>query len=204
MLLNSGKDLVADALGDTTGHTGTSASGGSAPTATTLTDSGASWTTDQWKGHVVATGSVYGVISSNTATELTVDKWYTPSSPGGAAASTPSGGIVYVIVAGNQPAFWIALTTNSDAPSAGDTSLASELSTNGLARKAATYAHTDSTAVYTLTATWTCSGGTQTINKIGIFNQSASGRMTYETAVSSAPTLINGDQLTVTDTITIS
>lgn len=205
MLTNAGKDMVADNLGDSAGYTGTAGSAGSAPTATTLTDAGSpGWTTDAWKGHVVVAGSAYGVIQSNTATVLTVDKWYQPGSPGGAAATTPSASVTFVIVAGNQSAFWIALTTNTDAPAAGDTSLTSELSADGLSRKTATYAHTDGTATYTLSATWTSSGGTNTVAKIGVFNSSTGGRMPFTTLISSAPTLISGDQLTVTETVTIS
>ncbi len=207
MLTDVGKDLVSDATGSTAGYTSTAGSGGSAPTATTLTDSGSpGWTTDQWKGNVVVSGAVYGVILSNTSSVLTVDKWYVPATPGGSAGTTPSASATYTIVPGNQSAFWLAITTNATAPGASDTTLASELSSNGLSRKVAAYAHTDgaASAVYTLTATWTCSGGSQTIAKAGVFQASSGGRMLFTTLVSSAPTLVSGDQLTITETATIS
>lgn len=75
-------DPTRQASGNTTGLT-----------STVLTDSAQSWSTDQWKGltAVVGTGTsqVYGTISSNTATTVTVAQWRkvtdntvsTPSSP---------------------------------------------------------------------------------------------------------------------------
>jgi hypothetical protein len=207
MLTRVGKDLICDALGTATGFTGTAGTAGSAPTATTLiAASDPSWATNVWAGGVVVAGGVYGVIISNTTDTLTIDKWYAPASPGGAAGATPSGGVTYVVLPSQQPAFWLALTTNATSPADTDTTLASELAANGLSRKVAAYAHTDgaNSGSYTLTATWTSSGGTNQINKIGVFQASAGGRMPFTTLVSSAPTLISGDQLTITETVSVS
>ena len=205
IIVNSGLDLVSAVLGgDTTGYSGTS----TGTTATTLTDTGAAWTTNAYAGHVVVTGSVYGVVASNTATALTIDKWYTPASPGGAAAATPATG-AYVVLPGGQPAFWMALTANSTAPASTDTTLAGEITTagGGLVRAVATYAHTSGASTFTLTKTYTANGSDAlpvTIAKVGTFNSSTGGRMVQETLLSStAPLSASGDALTITDTLTV-
>lgn len=205
MKVNSGNDIEARNLGgDIAGDTGTS----TGATATTLTDSGKSWTTNAWTGHLVCTGSVYGVVVSNTATALTVDRWYTPSTPGGAAASTPSTG-TYVIPPGGAPVWYMALTANATAASASDTSLTAEITTagGGLIRKLVTYAHTTGASTYTLTGTFTANGSDSlpvTIAKIGTFNSITSGQMLHETLLSATATLsASGDPVTVTQTITM-
>lgn len=101
-------------------------------------------------------------------------------------------------------ASYIALTENATAPAAGDTTLTGELTTGGLGRAQATYAHTNGTTTYTLTKAFTSSDGTaRTINKVAVFNASSTGTMVFETAVASPPTIISGDQLTVTETVTM-
>jgi len=190
--------------GDVAGYTGTS----TGTTAASLTDTGAAWTTNAYTGHVVVTGSVYGVVASNTGTVLTIDKWYTPASPGGAAAATPATG-AYVVLPGGQAAFWMALTANNVAPASTDTTLAGEIATagGGLVRKVATYAHTTGAASYTLTGSYTANGSDVlpvTIAKMGVFNSSAAGRMPFETLLSATATLsASGDQLTVTETVSM-
>ncbi len=105
---------------------------------------------------------------------------------------------------------YMALTANTTAPSAGDTSLTAEIATasGGLIRKQATYAHTDNAATYTLTATFTANGNDSlpvTIGKVGIFNASSGGVMPWSTLLSPTATIsASGDALTVTETITIS
>jgi hypothetical protein len=96
----------------------------------------------------------------------------------------------------------------------------------GLNRQKAAYAHTNGTATYTITGSYTANGSdgaSNNIQKAGIFvhtvpkvtgptngntgaqpTSTTSGIMLYETAVPSPPTLVSGDSLTVTDTITIS
>lgn len=111
-----------------------------------------------------------------------------------------------------QPAAsnYIALTANSTAPSASDTTLTGEITTagGGLVRAQATYAHTNGQATATLSKTFTANGSDSlpvTVAKIGIFNASSSGTMTNETLLSATATLsASGDTLTVTDTITVS
>lgn len=111
-----------------------------------------------------------------------------------------------------QPAAanYIALTANSTAPSAGNTALTGEITTGGggLVRAQATYAHTNGQATATLTKTFTANGSDSlpaTVAKIGVFNAATSGTLVYETLLSAPATLTaSGDQLTITDTITIS
>lgn len=208
MKTNVGNDVQASAMaGDLAGYTGSTTSG---PTATTATDTGASWTVNAWAGHMVTVGSTYGVIVSNTATVLTVDRWYTPATPGGAAASTPSTG-VYIILPGNAPSWYTAITANTTGPAGGDTALTGEITTagGGLIKKLSTYAHTGGTNTYTLTTVFTANGTDSlpvTIGKIGVFNSivATTGRLLFTTLVSPTATLsASGDQLTLTQTVTM-
>lgn len=179
--------------------TGTSTAVG----ATSLTMTGAGWTTDQWIGHVVVSAARFGVVLSNTATVLTIDKWYDPATPGGAAGSNPATG-VFVLVPGNAPAYWMAITTDSGAPSASDTTLASELTNSGLARALATYSHSAGVNTFALAKQFTNPDTTaRTINKMGIFNAQNGGRLVFETAVPNPPVLASAtDSITLTDTVT--
>src|ERR1044072_900520 len=73
---------------------------------------------------------------------------------------------------------YIALTANATSPAAGDTTLTAEIATGGggLIRAAATYAHTNGQATYTLTKTFTANGSDSlpvTVAKVGIFNASS-------------------------------
>lgn len=204
--VNSGNDAQADQMGGgVVGVTGTATS----TTATSLTNTGASFGT--LTGHIVVAGSVYGVIVSNTGTVLTVDRWYNPATPGGAAGSTPSGTAVYMVLPGNAPAMFMALTANATAPSGSDTSLTAEITTagGGLIRKLATYAHTPGAASYSLAATFTGNGSDAypvTVAKMGIFNSivAATGLMQFETLLSPSTATLSasGDQVTVTDSVT--
>lgn len=209
MLVNSGRDHQGDAIGG--GLAGDNGTTTSAPTATTVTDTGKSWTTNAWLGHMVVMGNnVYGVVISNTATVLTIDRWSTPATPGGAAATTPGSG-TYVILPGQAPAWFTGLTANSGAPAAGDTTLSGEIATagGGLIRKISAYAHTGGAQSYTLTTTYTANGSDSlpvTVAKIGVF-QSLVGatRMAFETLLNATATVTtSGDQLTTTQTVTMS
>lgn len=186
-----------------------------ATTATTLTNSGASFPTagQGLAGQIVVasrnnagTGStVYGVIVSNTATVLTVDQWYDPTSASGAAGTTPNATGAYVILPGQNPASWLAVTSDAVAPAASDTTLASEATTNGFARAVGTYSHTAAASTYQLQKLFTASGSL-TVNKEAVFgacNPTGGGVMPFESAEPTPPALIAGDTLTQTVTITI-
>lgn len=187
-------------------------------TATSISNSGATWVTDVWRGHVVfagpnnaGTGSrAYGIIVSNTGILLNIDKWYNPDDPGGAAATTPNATANYVIAPGGGPAWWIAFTENAAAPAVTDVLLTAELvvgTSAGLERQLCTWAHTAGASTYTLTKTSTLTGATpRTINKAAVFNSSrdVTGQMmVFATAMPNPPTLVTNDQVTSTYTITI-
>lgn len=188
-------------------------------TATSLTNSAAAFPTagQGLSGQlVVAYGLtnnafVYGVILSNTATALTIDKWYDPTSATGATGTTPTAsggssslGIAYMILPGQNPASWLALSADATAPTSADTTLTSELTSNGFSRAVGTYAHTAAATTYTLTKLFTATG-TSTINTEGVFGAatSATGVMPFKAAETSPPTLVSGDTLTQTVTVTI-
>lgn len=186
-----------------------------ATSATSLTNSGASFPTagQGLAGQIVVasrnssgTGvTVYGVIVSNTATVLTVDQWYDPTSATGAAGTTPNATGAYVILPGQNPASWLAVTSDGTAPAATDTTLTSEATTNGFARAVGTYSHTAAATTYSLQKLFTASG-TLTVNKGAVFgacNPTGGGVMPFESAEPSPPTLVSGDTLTQTVTVTI-
>lgn len=213
-LMNGGLDGMACAMGgDVAGYTGT-ASG--TTTATTLTATGTPWVASAYIGHIVVTTSAamaYGVITANTTSALTVDQWYTPGSPGGAAATTPTNTTTFTILPGNAPYWYLALGSTSHSPGPTDTTLLGEITTagGGLIRKLGTYAHTTGASTYSLAATFIANGSDSlgspvTIYNLGIFNTltGATGRMQFQTAISPTATIsASGDQLTVTDTVTI-
>lgn len=220
--IGQGKQALALGGGGVTGYSNNS--GAVTYTATSVTPtSSPSWTTSTtsnfgsanvWSGFYCVAGGgttttaiVYGVITSNTATALTVDRWYNPASPTGAAATTPAVNSPFIIIPGNAPAWYMGISTGSVA--ATDTSLASEQSTNGLGRAPATFAHTFSSSsannTYTLTNTYTYTGsGAVVLTSIGIFDAASNGVPLFTTALSASATVnANGDQVTVTDTITM-
>jgi hypothetical protein len=208
---NSGNDMQSRQMGgDVMGAGGTS----TGTTATSLTDTGQAWGVNAFTGHIVATAGaagVYGVVVSNTATVLTIDRWNTPATPGSTAGATPGAATAYVILPGNAPAEFMALTANATAPAATDTALTGEIVTagGGLIRKICPYAHTAGAASYTLTPVFTANATDAlpvTVAKIGVFQSvvGASGNLLFETLLGTTATLsANGDQLTITETVTL-
>ena len=181
--------------------------------ATALNNTGASFPTSGQglAGRIVVagpnnagTGAVsWGIIASNTGTQLVIDAWHDPATWG--TGSTPNGTCAYCILPGNAPAMWLAVTADAGAPAATDTTLASEITTDGFARALATYAHVAAAATYSLQVVYTA-GGTRTINKEAVFaaaNPTGGGAMPFESAEPSPPTLVSGDTLTQTVTVTI-
>jgi len=207
MRTNVGTDMQARALGALTNSA--TGSGATSITATTASLTGLDGTggTNLWNGQVLAMSGVFAVITSNTAanpTVVTFDRWYAPATPGGSAASTPSTG-VWVILPGMAPAQWMGITVDTGSPAAGDTTLAAEETTNGLARAYATYAHTPGVASYTLTKTFIYTGSSsKTLHKIGVFDATAGGVMLFETNLSAdAIVAQSGDSVTVTETVSL-
>lgn len=109
-----------------------------------------------------------------------------------------------------QPAAfnYMAVSANTSAESASNTTLPGEITTagGGLVRAQATFAHTNGTNTSTLTKTFTANGSDSlpvTVAKIGEFNASSSGTLGYEKLLSATATLtVSGDNVAVTHTIT--
>jgi len=211
MLVNSGRDLQSQTMGgDVTAFTGTA----TATSATSLTVA-SGFTASAYIGKIVVAGTtpgtaVYGIITANSTTVLTIDRWYNPLTPGGTAASTPSATTTFIIMPGGAPVAYMGLTANAGAAAGSDTTLTGEITTSGggLIRKLSTYAHTAGVASYTQTAVFTANGTDSlpvTVAKMGTFNSLTGGIMAFETLLNATATLsLSGDQLTVTDTVTTS
>lgn len=101
-----------------------------------------------------------------------------------------------------RPADFIGLTADATAPAAASTALTGEITTGTLARAQATYAHTNGTNTYTLTKTFT-SDQSVTVAKIGVFNAGTGGTLVFETLLNATATLVSGDQLQITETVTL-
>jgi hypothetical protein len=152
----------------------------------------------------VTTPPVYGNIISNTTSVATIDQWWTAVDGVG---TTPSSTCGFIIGAGGIGSVrFMALTTDAGAAAAADTALATEITTNGGGRALATYAHTMGAATCTLQKAYTITGTLTAIHKMGLFcSQTAStGPLVFETVLNADATVVNGDTLTVTDTITFS
>lgn len=215
-LQNAGRLLQSNMMGG--GQVGSTGQA-TASSSTSLTNSGASWSTNQWAGYrvyatVSATAVVWANVISNTGTVLTVDRWYTPSTPGGAAGSTPSSTATYVIADGGSTSAWFVGLSASSAGAASATSLSGEITTSGggLVRKIAPYANTStvSPVTWTLTPVFTANGTDSlpvTIASMGGFVSMVSSDTTdtsmNQTNLNASATLsASGDQLTITDTWT--
>lgn len=211
LLVNTGRDQWAKMQGGfVVGYAGTA----TATSATSLTATGTPWSVNAYVGCVVislASGGIYGIVQSNTTSVLTVDRWYDPTNPGGAAATTPGATTLFAILSGAPPAWFVGLTANNSAAAAGDTTLTGEIVTagGGLVRKIAPFAHTAGTNTYTLTPVYTANGSDSlpvTVAKIGVFSSmvvASTIAMMFETLLSATATLsASGDTLTVTETVT--
>lgn len=105
--------------------------------------------------------------------------------------------------AGTRGAGYLAVTTDSGAPAAGDTTLATEITTGGLGRAdAGTKTHTGGTNSTTVAHTFTASAQHTAVQKGALFNASSSGTMAHENTFTSASLEIN-DTLTVTATLNL-
>lgn len=216
-------DWLAKAMGQGPSFTFATAAGAAAAaitvTGTSLTNTGAAFPTAGQGlagSTIVAYGLtnnafVYGVITSNTATALTIDQWYSVTSTAGAAGTTPttSGGsattgIAYIILPGQNPAPWMAVSATVHTPATTDTTLSGELTSGGFARGVGTYTHTAAGTTYGLAFLWTA-GSTQTIlneAQFGAANTTGGGVMPFESAEPNSPTLVSGDTLTNVCTVT--
>lgn len=117
-------------------------------------------------------------------------------------------GITYVCDSignsGSRPVVcdWMALSENGAVPAVGDTVLTGEITTNGLQRVQATYAHSGANTFFTLAHTWTSAGVFTTVQKAALFNGSSGGTLVLENTFT--PTALqSGDQITVTWTVNV-
>ena len=106
--------------------------------------------------------------------------------------------------AGTRGAGYIAVSAETTTPVAGDTTLAGEISTNGLARAdATTKTHTGGTNTTLIEHTFTASGAHTAVHKAALFNASSTGTMPHAANFSSDVTLATNDQLKVSFTLTL-
>jgi hypothetical protein len=105
---------------------------------------------------------------------------------------------------GTRGAGYVALTTDTAAASASDTSLAQELASNGFSRAdATTKSHTNGTNSSTVEHTFTASGTVNLIHKSGTFNNASSTTLCHEAVFGTDASLISGDTLKVTWTLNL-
>lgn len=101
---------------------------------------------------------------------------------------------------GSQTAFgWLAVGTSSTAVAASQTTLQAEITTNGLARAAATVSQVTTTQTndtLQLVKAWSVSGSS-TVEEIGYFNASSAGVMGGR-ALTGTKAVVNGETLTAT------
>lgn len=101
--------------------------------------------------------------------------------------------------ASTSTAQYIALSTDSTAPNANDTTLAGEITSQGLERAQGT-ATSGGTGQITISKTFTMTSGNQTsftINKAGLFDSSSGGTLVAVALISNPPTLQAGDSITI-------
>jgi len=224
-------------MGGYTPYTGTSGSVGtaSASSATTLTgssESGPTHATNDAAGYTLQVGpnasgtgsKVYGLVISNTSGTTpvyTVDRWYNPATPGGAAGTTPNATSFYQILNGPS-AMFVALTTDSTVPSFGGTAatadaplittlLTGEIAAQptGLLRKVGVITIGAHTWINTVSFTIQ-SGDTSlptTIAKAALSPSvvpalAGGGALTYMSTMTAATLALSGDSLTLTWTFT--
>jgi hypothetical protein len=157
----------------------------------------------------VGTAPVYMNVVSNTTSVITGDQWWTAADGVG---TTPASTNAFIIGAGGIASVRsMGLSTNSSAASATDTTLASELTSNGLARALATFARgsnpSGGSGTFTLQKAFSITGGTTTVEKMGLFvclTSAGADPMIFEDLLNAAATVVSGDTLTVTDTVTLS
>lgn len=204
---NGGRDQAAAMLGGQLGFgvSGTIATGSSS---TTLTATGTPFVASAYIGAIVVAeestnAPVHATIISNTTSVLTVDAWRNGDD---SAGTTPGSTANYHIIAGSAPIRYMALTENASGASASNTSLTGEITTGGCGRALATYAHTLGAATYTLSKTFSVSGTFPAIHRAGLFpvSTASSALLAFETVLNADASVVSGDSLAVTWTVTLS
>lgn len=218
LLTNIGRDVWADWMG------GAIPAGGTGSPATAVTATGLTATATPWTASNLATpqlglagkrvyasltgvgtSPVYMNVVSNTTSVIVGDQWWTAADGVG---TTPANTNAFIIGAGGIGSVrFMGLSTNASAASAADTTLANEVTTNGLGRALATYAHTYGASTFSLAKTFTASGTVSAVHKLGLFTTLSSAGadpVVFETVLSADATLVSGDTIAVTWTGTLS
>jgi hypothetical protein len=230
LLTNIGDMVLIGGIGGgmVAGNTLASNISSGAPTGTTLTGTGSVWTASNLgtptlgcAGHRVYCAPntstnpvVWGNIVSNTTNVLTVDGWWKyPAAALGppVAGTTPSNGDAFVIAPGGIGAvMYMGLTTNASAAAATNTTLTGEITTNGGSRALATFTRganpSSSSGTFTLQKAFSITGTLTAVHRMGLFvclTAAGADPLIFETTLSADATVVNGDTLTVTDTITV-
>lgn len=202
-----GMDWLHYAMGGRLGF-GVSGTIATASSATSLTATGTPFVASAHVGQIVVAeqstnAPVWGNIGANTTSVLTVDAWYQGDD---SAGTTPASTANYAILPGQGAARYIALTTDTGGPVVGDTTLTSELTTNGLARALALFAHTPGATTFTLSKTFAATGTVANIHKAGLFTSgtlASAGVLVAATNLNADASVANGDSLAVTWTWTL-
>jgi hypothetical protein len=205
---NGGRDITSAAMGGRVGF-GVSGTIATATSATSLTATATPFVASAHIGQIVVAeegtnAPVHATITANTNALLTVDAWRNGDD---SAGSTPGATANYHIVAGNAAIRYMAITENAGAANAADTALTGELTTGGCSRALATYAHTLGAATLTLSKAFSVTATFPAIHKMGLFQGSLAGEaslLAIETVLNADANVLNGDTLTITDTITLS
>ena len=125
-------------------------------------------------------------LLTNNGRDYAIAQFYTNTSAGGVGMN------------------FIALTTDATGADATDTTLPSEITTNGLERAlATTITHSADTNSTTLNKVFTASGTHTAVQMSGTFNQLAVGGTIAHEAVFTPVTLASSDTLSVTWTLTL-
>ena len=200
-----GRDMIAGAWGGKIGF-GVSGTIATASSSTSLTATGTPFVASAYIGMIViaeesTNAPVWGVISGNTTSVLTVDGW---KNGDGSTGTTPGSTCNYQILPGTAPYRYMALTENAGAASASTTTLTGEITTGGCGRALATYAHTLGTSTFTLSKTFSVSGTFPAIHKCGLSQYStASSQVGFEVVLNADANVVSGDSLAVTYTGTV-
>jgi hypothetical protein len=191
--------------------TPTTGSPATAISANSVTSTGTTLTSNALTGYRIVmpvtgltTKPVFANILSNTTSVIQVDAWQAENE---SASTTPASTSAYIVLPAQGTAKYIALTTDTAAPAVGDTALTSEITTNGLQRALATYAHTGGTTTSTLSKTFTASGTFTSVHKAGLFTggpgTGLGGILVADTVLNADATLASGDSIAVTWTWTL-
>lgn len=204
---NGGRDMAAALLAGQAGF-GVSGTIATATSSTSLTATGTPFVASAYIGQIVVAeestnAPVWGVITANTTSVLTVDGW---KNGDGTAGTTPGSTCNYQILPGAAPYRYMALTENASAASASSTALTGEITTGGCGRALATYAHTLGTGTVTLSKTFSVTGTFPAIHKVGLFQAStpSSSLIGFEVVLNADANVVSGDSLAVTWTLTVS